>query len=92
MDVIAWQSLATAGGLGLLLSAVVLPILKEMGVAGRGVLVSALIAGQVFAQAAVLKTVGPSWSGAADALLLGLVAAAAATGLYEWKEAARAGS
>ena len=87
MEAITWNSILTAGGLGLLLSAVVLPFLKALGVGGRGILVAALLAGQVFAQVGMAMSGTPLWPGVAEAFLLGIVGAAAATGLYEWKEA-----
>jgi hypothetical protein len=83
MMAFTWQSLSTLLGLSLFLRVVLMPVLKGLGMSGaKQVRIACLISGEAIALIAVGLTKGLSGQNVADALLIGFVAAAAATGLY----------
>lgn len=83
---LTWESLTGVIALATFLSVVVGPLAKVLGAQGRAVLAIVFSASVVVAQVAFVLTVGTA-RGAADAFLVGLLAAALASGFFETKKA-----
>lgn len=85
MEAPTWGDLTGVFALAGLLSVIVAPLAKRLGAKDRVVLIVILVAGQVFAQGAFLR-MGPSLDNALNAFLVGFLAAAAASGIFEMKK------